>query len=97
MRLESVRGQGGQVQPFPWRLFECSVVEVEPVDMDEGAHRWKAKKARTSEEALRPVLENHKGCWHQSMAPRDEDQAGSSQDFPQKIRLHRLNGLKTGE
>ena len=38
VRLEHLLEQRDQIQPFPWRSLEDSVVEIEPVYIDERAH-----------------------------------------------------------
>ena len=44
MGLQHLLEQGEQVQPFPGRFLERPVIEIEPVDIDEGAHRFPPKK-----------------------------------------------------
>ena len=61
MGREDLREQCGQVQPFPGRALQHSVVEIEAVDIDEGPHRCPPQKARTSEEAPRPTVETARG------------------------------------
>jgi hypothetical protein len=59
--LQDFREQGGQIQPFPGGCLERSVVEIEPVYVDEGAHQFPPKKAGASEEAPRPAVETARG------------------------------------
>ena len=44
MGLQHLLEQGEQVQPFPGRFLERPVIEIEPVDIDESAHRFPPKK-----------------------------------------------------
>ena len=44
VRLKDLREQGREVEPFPRRALERSVVEIEAVDLDEGAHGSPRKK-----------------------------------------------------
>ena len=38
MGLEDLPEQGRQVQPLPRRALQRTVIEIEAVDIDEGAH-----------------------------------------------------------
>ena len=61
VRLQDLREQRRQVEPFPRRSLERSLVEIEAVHIDEGAHRCPPQKARASEEAPRPAVETAGG------------------------------------
>ena len=61
MRLQDRCEQRQQVEPFPRRSLERSIVEIEAVHIDEGAHRCPPQKARASEEAPRPAVETARG------------------------------------
>ena len=61
MGLKNLREQRRQVQPLPGRSPERTVVEIEPVHIDGGAHRCPPQKARASEEAPLPAIETARG------------------------------------
>ena len=61
MRLQHLRKQHRQVKPFPRRSLERSVVQIEPVYVEERAHRQPLQKAGASEEAPRPAVETARG------------------------------------
>ena len=60
-QLQDLREQRRQVEPFPRRSLERSIVEIEAVQLDEGAHRCPPQKARASEEIPRPAVETARG------------------------------------
>ena len=72
MGLKDPREQCRQVQPFPGRALERSIVEVEAVDVDDGAHASPSEKARASEEALRPAVETTGGVLNNIAAAGSE-------------------------
>ena len=89
MGLKDPREQCRQVQPFPGRALERSIVEVEAVDVDDGAHASPSEKARASEEALRPAVETTRGVLNNIAAagsefnkPRPRPARGPSHQIP---------------